>query len=160
MPSIFLDADVIFSLCYSKNPQSGANKMLFYAVDNNLKLISSCLVLDEVKRHLPQREYFLRLEDLLSSYHFAILRNVDQNKIKQYEEVVHSKDAHVLAAAVQSKVDYLISYNKKHFLTPEFKKINLPICVMNPKDFIFEVILNFPPQSSNSPLMLGFAGKF
>lgn len=139
MVKIFFDADVIFSLCYSNNSQSGANKVIAFAHGNKIDLLTSYLVIEEVKRNLPSA-LLSRLGELLELFRFSIIETVDYDLFNKLADVVNEKDAHVLAAVIQSQSNYLLTFNKRHFLTAKFKKLNLKLQVMNPKDYIEKVI--------------------
>jgi predicted nucleic acid-binding protein len=45
------------------------------------------------------------------------------------------KDASILSAALEAKVDYLITLDKKHFLKHKVKK-SIPIEICTPADFL------------------------
>lgn len=139
MAKIFFDADIIFSLCYSKNSQSGANKVIAFAHGNKIDLLTSSLVVEEVRRNLP-RGLLSRLGELLDLFRFSIIKTVDYDLSNKLADVVDEKDAHVLAATIQSQSNYLLTFNKRHFLTEKFKKLNLKLQIMDPKDYIEKVI--------------------
>lgn len=58
-----------------------------------------------------------------------------EDSVKRAARVVGRKDASILAAAKESGVDFLITLDKKHFLSPRAKKeAGLP--VVTPAEFL------------------------
>lgn len=49
--------------------------------------------------------------------------------------LIDRKDAAILAAAIESKVEFLITLDKKHFLKQKVRR-NLPIEICTPSDFL------------------------
>jgi predicted nucleic acid-binding protein len=141
MTSLFLDADIIFSLVYSKNPQSGAHRVIFWSKRQEWPIIVSRKVLDETEKNLPH-EFSDKLQVLLKTLDFTILETLDEKILKQCQNSVDEKDVHVLVGALQAGADYLLTYNKKHFLTKNFLAKKTKLQVLNPKDFIAKVILH------------------
>lgn len=75
------------------------------------------MVLEETERNLAQKapealDAYGVFRDLLS----AKLVNPTRHHIVNAAKVVAVKDAEVLAAAVEAKVDYLATYDRRHFL--------------------------------------------
>jgi len=145
MSKIFFDADVLFSLVYSQNPLSGAKRVLIHGYLEKYSFITSFPVIEEVRKNLSvynNPTYLKKLKELLEDFNFLIIKILNEKLIDLYKNVVHKKDLHVLIAAIQAEADYLLTYNKKHFLTSKFIKFNLKLQVMNPKEFITKVILS------------------
>jgi len=144
MAKIFFDADVLFSLVYSQNPLSGAKKVLLHGYLEKYSFITSLQVIEEVRKNLStygNPAYFKKLTEILEDFDFRMIKVLNEKLINLYKDVVHQKDLHVLIAAIQAEADYLLTYNKKHFLTSKFSQINFKLQVMNPKEFIMKVIL-------------------
>lgn len=147
MPCILFDADVLFSLCYSKNPLSGAKRILLFGYREKYHFVTSYIIINEVRRNLinckDNKESLIKLKDILIDFNFQIVQRIRESLITEYTGIIHAKDRHVLAAAIQAKADYLLTFNKKHFLTAGFRKLNLSLQIMNPKDFIKQVIFSY-----------------
>jgi predicted nucleic acid-binding protein len=144
MAKVFFDADVLFSLAYTKNPLSGARLVLIHGYLAKYSFITSIQVLEEARKNLSSYHnlyYLKRLAELLEDFNFQMVEVLNEKLFNLYKDVVHQKDVHVLVGAIQSEADYLLTYNKKHFLTAKFNKFNLKLQVMNPIEFIKEVIL-------------------
>lgn len=144
MPKIFFDADILFSLSYAKNPMSGAKRIILQGYLEKYFFITSARVIEEAKKNLfayNNSDYLKRLGEILADFNFLVIEILDEKLVNLYKDIVHEKDTHVLVGAIQSKADYLLTFNKKHFLTPKFKKLDLKLQVVTPKEFIKKVIL-------------------
>lgn len=144
MLKIFFDADVLFSLSYAKNPMSGARRIILQGYLEKYFFITSARVIEEAKKNLStynSSDYLKRLGEILEDFNFRVIKVLDEKLVNLYKDIVHEKDTHVLVGAIQSKADYLLTFNKKHFLTPKFKKLDLKLQVVTPKEFIEKVIL-------------------
>lgn len=138
MLKIFFDADVLFSLAYSKNPMSGSRRILFQGLLDKYSFITSASVIEETRRNLAlyHADHIKRFGEILADFHFLVIKNLDGRLVDVYKSSVHQKDTHVLVGAVQSNADYLLTFNSKHFLTPRYKKLNLKLQIVTPKEFI------------------------
>lgn len=88
------------------------------------------------------RNFSAKLPNLITQFR-QFIQNlaplmVEDPPIKVVEKVatlVGRKDAPILAAAIEAKVDYLITLDKKHFLKQKVQR-NIPIEVCAPADFL------------------------
>ena len=55
--------------------------------------------------------------------------------VERSASLIDRKDAAILAAAIESKVDFLITLDKKHFLKQKVQR-NIPIEICTPSDFL------------------------
>lgn len=55
--------------------------------------------------------------------------------VERAASLIDRKDAAILAAAIESKVDFLITLDKKHFLKQKVQR-NIPIEICTPSDFL------------------------
>ncbi len=136
---IFLDADVLVAGSY--NPQGGSGFILECAKKKAFRIIASKLVLQEAKRALAKKlgeEALSKFYKNMIDIDFLLAQRPTQKEIEKYSQFIHQDDAHVLAAAIKNKADFLITLNKKHFLTPKIKKASLSIIILTPKMFIEE----------------------
>ena len=143
MLNIFFDADVLFSLSYTKNPMSGVKRIILQGYLDKNSFITSAKVIEETRKNLSSYnnpDYLERLGEILADFNFLVIAILDEKLIDLYKNVIHEKDTHVLVGAIQSRSNYLLTFNKRHFLTEKFKKLNLKLQVMNPKDYIEKVI--------------------
>jgi predicted nucleic acid-binding protein len=55
--------------------------------------------------------------------------------VERSASLIDRKDAAILAAAIESKVEFLITLDKKHFLKQKVLR-NIPIQICTPSDFL------------------------
>lgn len=148
MLKLFFDADVLFSLSYTKNPMSGTKRIILQGYVEKYAFITSNAVIEEARRNLSfynNVEYIKRLGELLEDFNFWVIHVLDEKLVDVYKGVIHQKDTHVLVGAIQSNADYLLTFNKKHFLTSRVKQLNLKLHIVTPKEFIEQVMLVTTP---------------
>ena len=134
---IFLDANVYFAGFYSK---TGASSVLLELIRlRKCEGFTSRLVLREAERNLR-----LKAEPpVLKSFHqflkttpLKICPPPKPAQLAKYESLIHPKDVPVLAAAVEARVDFLITLDRRHFMTPELlKKISSPK-ILTPGEYL------------------------
>jgi len=136
MKTVFVDSSVLFS---AVNSPTGGSSKLFVLKD--VKLIASKLVLAETERNVRQKlhEYhldrFFMLVDKLE-----ILRQLpDKKLIKKAKKVIIQKDSVILAESKKSAADFLVTLDKKHFLTNRVIMFLAPQKVLTPK-MLIEVV--------------------
>jgi predicted nucleic acid-binding protein len=127
MQRIFIDSSVLFSAAYSSKGHSRDLMMLGAA--GNIKLFISDFVLEETRRNLALKQPALKiLERIIHVAQIEIVSATVQ-QVKDAMKVVVPKDAPILAAARNARVDVLVSLDKKHLLGhPELESyLNAPI---------------------------------
>jgi len=50
--------------------------------------------------------------------------------------LINKKDAHVLAPAITGKSDFLLTLDRKHFMTPNFKMANFDCIILTPGEIL------------------------
>ena len=136
MKTVFVDSSVLFS---AVNSPTGGSSKLFVLKD--VKLTTSKLVLAETERNVRQKlhEYhldrFFMLVDKLE-----ILRQLpDKKLIKKAKKVIVAKDSVILAESKKSTADFLVTLDKKHFLTDRVIMFLTPQKVLTPKMLIEKI---------------------
>src|SRR3989344_4588579 len=106
---IFLDSSTILSGLAS--PNGGSGKLLKFGESNKVKLIVNPYIVEEVSTHLQKlRIHPKDLESLLSKKTVFLVNNPPEQVTFQFEKVGKDpKDAPVIAGAVNSLADYLVS---------------------------------------------------
>lgn len=133
--NVFLDASVILSGLAS--PLGGSGKILEAGESKKFRLLASELVISEVKEHLPKVKVPpIKINKLVKNQTIEVVETPPLEFILKFTSLtLDPKDAHVLAGAVMSGADFLISLDKKHILTRKVKKFLKPIRVFSPKQF-------------------------
>ncbi len=137
MVRVFLDASVYFAGCYS--PTGASALILKLAKRKRLELVASRLVLREAERNLRakgSRKTLQEFHQLLQAVKLRMIRTPSDAVLARYEGAIHPKDVPVLAAAVEANVKYLVTLDRRHFLTPAVRSKAAPVHVLTPGDFL------------------------
>ena len=113
--SVFLDSSVLYAAAFS--PTGPARQLILKGLEGSVALAISDLVLEETKRNLKKNAplalpYFTILADLFSPF---IIRPTKAEVLKA-AQIVHLKDAPIVAAAAKGKAAYLATHDVKHRL--------------------------------------------
>jgi predicted nucleic acid-binding protein len=104
---LFLDANVLISASWKDN--SKVARIWHIA---GVELVTSNYVIDECRRNLPRPEQRDRLDDFLSSVRIL---DFERAPVLEASPPLPAKDQPVLAAAVLSRADFLVTGDRKHF---------------------------------------------
>lgn len=133
MTKVFLDSDVIISSLISNLGaayQLVNNKNIVCFISNisykELLLVIKKLNLDDKKLKVIVKEK-LKIVKLLQS--------LKQIKLEYKNYVKDPNDAHILAGVIESSVNFLITYNLRHFEINKIKE-KLNIQIMTPGTFL------------------------
>lgn len=105
--TLFLDANIIISAAWKEGTEI-SHLWRF----ESISLLTSSYVMGEVQRNLPAIDQITRLRHLMRSVRILTL---DDSIELPEASVLPEKDRPVLAGAVQSGTNYLVSGDKKHF---------------------------------------------
>ena len=133
-PTVFFNASVIIAGFIS--PTGGSAKLLKWTRENKITGIISEIIYDEVmkkseKAGLSPKEIRRKL--------FLVFNNIkkapNEKLVKKFNNIVIDLgDSHVLASSIESKVDFLVTLDKKHLLVLTQKIKGLKI--VSPKQLI------------------------
>ncbi len=141
MIKVFLDANVYFAGCASS---TGASALILrFTLQGRISVTTSRLVLREAERNLHRKRPAKDLEAFHRSLKRAKLRVVrtpPETARATYEGVIHPKDVPVLAAAVASNADYLVTLDRRHFLTTPVRTHVPELTILTPGDFLRRLI--------------------
>lgn len=128
--AVFVDSSVLFTAVNS--PSGGSAKLFTLA---NIKLITSKLVLTEVERNVRKKlqEHHLERFFMLTAKMHIAEQTPDDNCIKKAQKAIVEKDAVILAQAKEAKTKYLVTLDKKHFLTNDAIRFLKPQKIYTPK---------------------------
>jgi uncharacterized protein len=112
---VFLDSSVLYAAAFSAT--GPARRLIRKGLEGSITLVISDLVLEETKRNLSKNApeilpYFTVLADLLSPFS----TNPTKAAALKAAQVVHLKDAPIVAAAAKANAEYLATHDVKHLL--------------------------------------------
>ena len=125
--SLFLDANILISAAWKDGTE--ISHIWRFA---DIRLITSQYVMGEVQRNLRQIGQIERLRKLMRSVQIIY---VDEGFDLPEARLLPEKDRPILAAAVQTTADYLVSGDKKHF-TPFFGSVIRGVRVISPPQLL------------------------
>ena len=131
---LFFDSSALISGLNS--PSGAAGIILGAGVTGEFFVYVSEQVLEEVRRNIQKK--FPLLEDRFLAFmltHPKIVKQPLLKEIRKAHQLILSEDAPILAAAIEAKPDFLITWDKKDFLKREVIS-NTSFIVCTPKEFI------------------------
>jgi putative PIN family toxin of toxin-antitoxin system len=135
---VFLDANIFLSGSFSR---TGAScKILSLCRRKKLHPQTCQQALSEaenaIKVKVPQAlpEYQKIIQHLTNF--LEILPDPTLKEIKKAEKIIVPKDAPILAIAMKAKPDYLITLDKKHFITPTQVREKSGLNILTPGKFV------------------------
>jgi predicted nucleic acid-binding protein len=112
-PRVFIDSSVLFAAALSST--GSARELIITAARGQIDLVFSRFVLDETERNLAAKApralpFFHTLRRL------GIARTVDPSAslVRRVAKVVVTKDAPIVAGAINASAPFLASYDRKH----------------------------------------------
>lgn len=139
-PLLFLDTSVVIAAVFSRN--GGSRAIFDLAREGWLQpVITKTGVLEAYKK--IQRTYgqseLIVLQNLLTDFQSDIKPSPAPADLEKYNHLIDDQDdRHILAGAVNHKVEYLITLDKKHFFTEKLAKANLGFSICTPGMFLSE----------------------
>ena len=135
MKAAFLDSSVLFSAVNS--PIGGSSKLFTLT---KVKLVTSPLVLTEVERNVREKLQSHHLDRffMLAGKLNILDQKPNEKRILEARKVIAEKDAVILAEAKEA-ADFLVTLDKKHFLTKSVEKFLIKQRVLNPKMLLEEI---------------------
>lgn len=137
MIEVFLDANVYFAGCFSKTGASSV--ILELAQRKKIFIYASRLVLHEAERNLRKKtnpKAVAEFHQFLKQTKIRILPPLENSVCARYEHYIHPKDVPVLAAADKANVDFLITLDRRHFLTSKIASLPTRMKILTPGDFL------------------------
>jgi len=134
---VFLDSSVVFSAFHSDT--GGSMRIVREAFEYDIRLVISPRVIEEAVSSLTEKyphtvPLFPRW---LEHAKFSIVPKPSPRLVKQFEKIIASNDAPILAAAQRAKADVLVTLDRKDFIdNVAVRKAQLPFTIFTPGDFI------------------------
>ena len=132
---VFLDTSALIAGVVSTS--GAAREVLRLGEARVIDLVVSRQVLTEGDRNIATKlptvlgDYRLLLEHL----GLQIVEDPSAQEVREAARIIHHKDAPILAAARQAGVDYLVTWNTRHFRTAPVRAFG-PFAVMTPGEFL------------------------
>jgi putative PIN family toxin of toxin-antitoxin system len=136
MTKLFLDASVIFSALNSK--VGGSQQLIRLAKHGKVVVVTSQLVVEEVTRNLDKIDNlgYNDFYSFLAETPIIIREQITEAEIEPFLDLVEKKDAHVVAGAILTNCDYLVTLDKRHLYNPKVKKKVKEVEIVTPKDYL------------------------
>ena len=133
----FLDTSALFAAIWSE--EGGGRMLLRLGEAGAVQIVVSRQVLAELERAIRSKAPHAlgSLAVLLDRIHVEVAPEPSREVLTTCEGLVaHPGDAKVLGAAVASGVDYLVTFDRQHFLENAKLRQALPFIVGTPGDFL------------------------
>ena len=142
-PKVFIDSSVLIVAVLSN---TGASNIIFRLSEKRIiKIIMTESVLKEAKRSLLSKygeNSISKMLAMLVCHKGSIVDNADVNVEQRFVDLIEDKnDLHILAGAEENTVDYLITFDRKHFMTSKLEQANLSFKILLPGDFLAQLRL-------------------
>ncbi len=137
MKTVFIDSSVLFSACSSLSGASA--QILVLCRKKKLQGYISKYVVAECKKNIAKKldqKAKQRLNMYLLQFDLKTVSEPTEQEIKICEEVIKSKDAPILAAAIKSKAMVLVTLDKKDFMIAKVRNHIQPTLLFTPDKFL------------------------
>ena len=137
MIRVFLDANVYFSAARSKSGGSAA--VLELAKSTQLRVFATSIILREAERNIRLKEpqnTRLRFYEIVKECKAKLVTIDKRQAEKRYLPLINRKDTYVLEGARKAQVDYLLTFDKRHFMNRKMKTAVFPFKILRPGHFI------------------------
>ena len=134
--SVFIDSSVLYAAAFSAT--GPARRLILKGLAGSVALTISDLVLEETKRNLTKNAplalpSFNVLADLFSPF----IIQPTKAEVRKAAQIVHLKDAPIVAAAAKGKAAYLATHDVKHLLNhTQAIKAAYGITVLSPAELL------------------------
>lgn len=134
---IFADANILIA---GADSRSGASHAVLVMAEIGLfTLVVSHQILDEAERNLRAKlpRALPNFAEQMAHLNIEVLPDPSPEDSAKWASVIEAKDAPILAAAVNARVDRILSLNTKDFTQDVAKQCGIPI--QTPAQFIHEI---------------------
>lgn len=138
---VYFDASVIIAALLS--PFGGSSQLFKYIKRKVLVGITSQTVIDEIleeDKTIKLKKSEEEIELFIAQSGLIVRESITIGEITSYRGLIDVEDAHLVAGAVLTKCDYLVTLDKKHLLREDIRKRFLPLGIVSPKDLLTEII--------------------
>jgi len=141
MIKVFLDSSVLVAACGSKTGASAL--VLGYCRKGKIQGLVSVKAVGEAKKNVllkfgeiekKRLLYYLKMANLL------VVPSSTAEETARCEKVINPKDAPILASAIKSSADFLLSLDKKHFFDSKVQEFTGKLKIIAPGDFVVKYL--------------------
>jgi predicted nucleic acid-binding protein len=137
-PKLFLDSAALISAIISPLESPPIKRIIALGEAQVLDLRVSREVIQDVERFIRARNATLlpRMAQAMTQGRMAEVLDPNKETVDFCETITNYRpDARILAAAIESDVDILVTYDSQHLLAnPKIAPPDVRVMVMNPKD--------------------------
>jgi len=132
---IFVDTNVLIAGLVSVTGASAS--VLDLGEAGIIEMVISRQVLIEADRNFSEKLPPLvgRFRQFMRGLAPIMVEDPPSTEVEKAASMVDRKDAPILAAALESRVDFLVTLDKKHFLNPKTRR-RIPLPVLTPIEFL------------------------
>lgn len=134
MIKVFFDSSVLFSAISSD--KGAAYRLAYLTKMRKIMGIATLNVFLEVERNKQKLRESVNIQEFFEESLIIIREKITEAEIKEFERFIEEKDAHVLAGAILSGCDYLVTLDKKHINNSRVKKKNKRVKIISPGDLV------------------------
>jgi predicted nucleic acid-binding protein len=138
---VFLDASVLIAAAAS--PSGGSSLLLEICCGKGCRAVTTKRVLLEAQRNVRKKfsePDLIRFYREIASLELEIAQPATEEELAEYAQLIDRKDAHVLAAAIKSGASFLVTLDRKHFMTRQIREAGLPLSILTPGEFIRQIM--------------------
>lgn len=134
-PRLFLDANIFVAAALS--PSGGSFRLLQESHYRNIHLFANQYAHDEACEAIQNKYplFLTRLEQLVLWSGTQILKDPSVKAVAEYMAVINEEDAPILAGAISAKAQFLVTLDRRDFMSETFYRIELPFHIVTPGDF-------------------------
>ncbi len=143
MVKAFLDANIFF--CAVLSSKGGSAFIIKFCQKKQIQCVTSKLVLIEAERNISlklKKHNIEKFHNILKRLKLIIEAEPSTDEIKQVNRWVHLKDAPIVACALKSKSDFLITLDRRHLANSVIQEKFPLITILTPRDFINRFLKN------------------
>lgn len=143
MSKVKLFIDTCVFIAASGSPQGGSSFVLELCKRGRFRAVCTRLVLLEAERNIHRKlgaEALLRFYQGLAELDPTLEALPTPEELVACEAIVGEKDAHVLAAALKSGAAFLLTLDRRHFMTEKVRDAHLDLDVMTPGNFLRKLL--------------------
>jgi len=132
-PRLFFDASILIAAAAS--PDGGSSLVVELCASGKAQALVTQLVLREAERNIRDKlneQALIRYYNLLGDLNPELVPLPSPSALEQAAQLVHIKDAHVLAGAQEGRATHLITLDRKHLLSRAVRQGALPLILCTP----------------------------